>query len=77
MFCISLLRAMSYSIKKENLLSDSLTKDVLTVYAEGLACNNFDRKKFCNGRRHDKDTWYILKKSVGEEDEPNSIDGCC
>ena len=47
-----------------------MTKDDLAVYTEGIACNNFDTKNVYNVMRHDKDTWYVLTKSVGEEGEP-------
>ena len=60
---------MSSLINAENLWSESLTKDVLIVYAEGLTCNNFDKKTNYNIRRHDKYTWYVLKKLAGEESE--------
>ena len=53
---------MKFLINRENLWSDSLTKDNLTVYAEGLACNNFNKNIFYNLRRLAKDTWYVLKK---------------
>ena len=54
------------------LSSESLTKDVLIVYAEGLACQNLDKKKMYDVRRHDKDSCCVLKKSAGEEGEPTS-----
>ena len=63
---------MASLINTENLWSDLLIKDVLTVYAEGLACNNFDTNTIYNVRHHDTCTWYVLKKSAGEEGEPNS-----
>ena len=63
---------MGSYIKREDLWSESLTKDNLTVYAEGLACNNFDKKKFYNSRRYEKDTLYAPQKSAGEIGEPNS-----
>ena len=64
---MSFLRTMASLINTDNLWSDSLTKDVLTDYAEGLACNNFDTKTIYNTRRHKKYTWYVLKKAAGEE----------
>ena len=60
-------------INTENLWSESLIKDVLTVYAESLACNNFDKKTIYNVRRHGKYTRYVLKKVAGEESELTSI----
>ena len=50
----------------------SLTKYVLIVYAEGLACNNFDKKTIYNVMGYDKDTCYVLKKSADEKGKPNS-----
>ena len=69
---MSLLRTMASLINTENLWSDSLTNDVLIVYTEGLACNNFDKKTIYNVKRHKKYTWYVLKKSAAEECEPAS-----
>ena len=63
---------MGSYINRENLWSDSLTKDILTVYAEGLACYRFDKRKCYNVRRHAKATWYFLLKSIGEVGEPSS-----
>ena len=64
---------MAYLINKENLWSESLTKDILTVYDVGIVCNNFDKKEFYNVMRSATDTSYVLKKSVGEVGEPTSI----
>ena len=47
---------MAFLINTENLWADSLTKDVLTVYAEGLASNYFDKKTIYTVRRHAKYT---------------------
>ena len=52
--------------------SDSLTKDFLTIYAEGLAYNNFDKRTFYNVRRYTKDTCFVFKKSAGEVGALNS-----
>ena len=49
-----------------------MTKDVLTVYTEGLACSNFDKKIIYNVRRHNRYAEYVLRKSAGEEGEPTS-----
>ena len=69
---ISFLRTTASLINTENLWSESLTKEVLTVYAEGIACDNFDKKTVYNVRRHDKYTWYVLKKVAGQESELSS-----
>ena len=54
--CISCLNTIGSYINRENLWLDALTKDILTVYDEGLACNNFDKNKLPNIRRYAKDT---------------------
>ena len=46
---------MGSYINRENLRSDSLTKDVLIVYAEGLACNTIDNF-LNNDRRYAQNT---------------------
>ena len=51
---------MALLIETGNLWSDSLTKDDLIFYVEGLVYNNFDKQKIYNVRRHDKYTWYGL-----------------
>ena len=52
---------MASLINTDNLWSGLSTKDVLTVYFEGLAHNNFNTKATYNVRRHARDTWYVLK----------------
>ena len=37
----------------------------MTVYAEGLACKNFDQEKLYNVRRYAVDIWFILRKGSG------------
>ena len=71
--CISFLRTRVSLINTDNLWSDSLTKDVLKAYAEGLVCNNFDKKTIYNVRRHDEYAWYVLNKAAGDESELISI----
>ena len=63
---------MACLINTDNLWLDSLTTDFLTVYAEGLVCNIFDKRKVYKVRRHNKHTWCVLKKVSGEEGGPNS-----
>ena len=70
--CISFLRTTASLINTETLWSDSLTKDVLTVYAKCLVCTNFDKKTIYNVRHHNKYSWYVLKKVAGEESELSS-----
>lgn len=52
-------------MNKNKLWSDSLTKDSLTTYAEGLACNNFERGKTYHIRRNDESSWWVLKNCAG------------
>ena len=59
-------------INRENLWSESLTKDVLIIYAEGLARNKFDKRIYYTVRHYTKDTCYVLNKSAGAEGEPNN-----
>ena len=56
---------MAANINKENLWSNSLTKNALTTYAEGLACKNFDQRIIYNVRRHSSNVWFVLKKEAG------------
>ena len=60
---------MGSFIKRERFWSESMTKNVLTMYAGGLACNTLDKSKFYDVMRYAKDA---LKKSIGEVGEPNS-----
>ena len=63
---------MATNINKENLWSKSLTKNVLTTYAEGLACKNFDQRVMYNVRRYSSYVWLVLKKESGLK--PPSLD---
>ena len=56
---------MANNMNKIKLWSDSLTKDALTTYAEGLACDNFERGKSYNIRRNDEYSWWVLKDCAG------------
>ena len=56
---------MATNIKKKNLWSNSLTKNELITYAEGLAYKNFDQRIICNIRRDSLYTWLILKTGAG------------
>ena len=56
---------MGANIQRNVLWSDSLTKEYLTTYAEGLACVNFDNRLKFDVRRHDETSWYVLKKESG------------
>ena len=53
---------MANNMNKYKLWSDSNTKNDLTTYAEGLACDNFDNRKIYNVWRNDANTWWVLKK---------------
>ena len=52
-------------MNKNKLWSDSLTKDSLTTYAEGLACDNFEWGKTYHIRRNDESSWWVLKDCAG------------
>ena len=43
-----------------------MTKETLTDYAEGIACNNFDTRKNYNVRRIDTNKWFVLANNVGK-----------
>ena len=75
-FYMSFLRTMLSLIDTDNLWSDSLTKDILTVYAEDLACKRFDKKTIYNVSCYNIYMLYVLKKSTGEEGEPTSKISC-
>ena len=51
---------MGSYINKDNFWSESLTKHVLTVYAEGLTCNSFDKREFYNVMHYAKDMYSFL-----------------
>lgn len=53
---------MGANIQRNVLWSDSLTKEYLTTYAEGLACVNFDNRLHYDVRRSDEHLWYVLRK---------------
>ena len=56
---------MANNMNKYKLWSDSKTKNALTTYAEGLACDNFDNRKIYNVWRNDANSWWVLKKTAG------------
>ena len=37
-----------------------IDKKYVTTYAEGLACNNFDKRNLYNTQRNDCNTWWVL-----------------
>ena len=52
--------------------SNSLTKDYLTDYAEGISCNNFDRRsKYCRRYTGDK-KWLVSYSHLFDDDYPSS-----
>ena len=62
--------------------SNSLTKEILTDYAEGIACKNFDIRNKYNVRRIATDTWFVLSKNVGiiqklDNNEVKKFDRVC
>ena len=65
-------RTMATIINKDNLWSNSLTRNQLTTYAEGLACKNFDQRTLYNVRRYNLKMWLVLKKEAGTK--PPSLD---
>ena len=56
---------MANNMNKNKLWSDSLTKNDLTTYAEGLAYDNFDKRMLYNIWRNDQNTWWVLNKITG------------
>ena len=55
------------------LWSNSRTKDILTEYAEGLACNNFDRQTLYHVRQICQFKWMVIyKKSISGFPEKKS-----
>ena len=53
---------MVNNMNKNKLWSDSLTKNTLTTYAEGLVCNNLDERTLYNVLRNDENIWWVLNK---------------
>ena len=56
---------MANCLNNTNLWSNSLTKDVLTPYGEGLACAQFDQRIYYNVHRNDQHLWWVLNKKAG------------
>ena len=55
------------------LWSNSRTKEILTEYAEGLACNNFDRRTLYHVRQICQFKWMVIyKKSISGFPEKKS-----
>ena len=67
---------MTYCVNNTTLWSSSLTKDVLTPYGEGLACDQFDKRIYYNVHRNDKHLWWVLNKKAGCPSEANMNDEC-
>ena len=64
---VSIIKNALYGtcINTHKLRSNSNAKDVLTPYAEELACDNFDNKKYYNVHRNTSLSWFVLNKEVG------------
>ena len=60
---------MAQNINKTVIWSDSNTKDYLTTYAEGLACNNFDKRVLYIARKQSNKIWYVMKKDIKKDDD--------
>ena len=58
-------RKMATDMNTHSLWSNSNTKDILVTYAEGLACDNFDKKKYYNVHRKSAFIWLVLNKEAG------------
>ena len=48
---------MANNMNKNKLWLDSLTKNSLKNYAEGLSCDNFYKRMLYNIFRNDENTW--------------------
>lgn len=60
---------MAQNINKTVIWSDSNTKDCLTTFAEGLACNNFDKRVLYIARKQSNKIWYVMKKDIKKDDD--------
>ena len=56
---------MVNNMNKNKLWSNSLTKNYLTTYVEGLACDNFDKRTLYNIWSNDQNIWWVLKEPAG------------
>ena len=63
--CFCDVRQMARDMNTHSLWSNSNTKDILVTYAEGLACDNFDKKQYYNVHRNSAFTWFVLNKAAG------------
>lgn len=61
-------------MNETKLWTQSLTKDILTTYAEGLACATFDQHINYNVIRLANDKWYVMHKDVGKHRVFNSTE---
>ena len=57
---------MANNMNRNKLWSDSLTKNYLKTYVEGLAYDNFDKRMLYNIWRNDENTWWVLNKVQGQ-----------
>ena len=72
------------NLNRATLWSDSQTKDILTSYAEGLACVRFDMRDLYNVRLYKKHQWLVMKKddvqdnrkSKSKDKSPVKFDRC-
>ena len=70
-------REQAKKLNTINLWSQSLTKDYLTEYAEGLACANFDRRMYYLHRKISHNTWYVMHESYLSMDPTIKHKGLC
>lgn len=63
---------MAPNMNTHTLLSTSITRDLLTLYAEGLTCDNFDKNKYSNVHWNIPCLWLVLNKqtdTISPQDE--------
>ena len=60
-----IIKEYGENMNKNKLWSDSSTKESLTTYAGGLACDNFERGKIYNIWMNDENSWRVLNKCSG------------
>ena len=67
---------MGKEVTTNILWSNSQSKDILTKFAEGLACKYYDQHESYYVRLIDKKTltWFVMNKNVGETEKPASSD---
>ena len=70
-FILKIYRKQCKNLNRNSLWSDSQTRDLLTKYAEGLACVRFDTRDSYDVRYYREYKWLVMAKENTETHNPN------